>query len=182
MSLDLMFLLSLPIIAGIIALATPIIKLIAGNKFTGAGSILAVLAIAIFGICFGMTFSYISLAIKQQKKAMWIFVISAVLSLMAYLIFIPRFGIWGAAGVSIFSEFITGLGLLIICSRYVGFWPELKTFFKILFSSVIMGAVVYFLQPLNVIISIFIGIAIYSVLIFVLRVVSKQTIHEIFAK
>jgi O-antigen/teichoic acid export membrane protein len=182
MSMDLMFLLALPMIAGIIALSTPIIKLIAGDKFAGAGSILVVLSVAIFGICFGMTFSYISLAIGQQKKAMWIFVTSAVLSLIAYLICIPRFGILGAAGVSIASEFITGFGLLIICSRYVGFWPELKTFFKILFSSIVMGAIIYYIQPLNVIISILIGIATYSVIIFMLKVVSKQTIKEIFAK
>ncbi len=180
MSFDLMMLVVLPMIAGIIALANPIMKLIAGKEFASAGGILQILSIAIFGICFGMTFGNLATAINHQRQAMWVTISDAIISLVLYLIFIPRYGIWGAAGVTIFSEFYAGIGLLIVCSYYANYWPKLQTFLKIFFATILMALTVNWLQPLNIVLSVLIGATIYTCLILIFRTISRQTINEIF--
>jgi len=176
---DLLALLLLPMIAGIALLATPIMQLIAGRAFAPAGPILRLLSVSIFGTCFGMIFGHVALAINRQREALWIYFSDAVLSLIGYWIFIPRYGVFGAIGVTIFSEFYAGIGLTILTVYYVGLAPRLGAFFKIVLASLFMGAVLYLLPPYNVLLRIVIGGASYTAAILALRVISRQTIREI---
>ena len=178
---DLTALFLLPMVAGAIFLATPIMRFVAGAEFSGAGRILQILSLAIIGICFGMVFGHASLAIGRQKQALWVYITDAVISFIAYLVFIPKFGPWGAAGVTIFSEFYAGFGLAMVAGYWSNFIPRLKNFYKILFSSLFMGGVIYYLK-LHLLFSILIGALIYGLLILALRVISKQTLQEIFKR
>jgi len=179
MSFDLIALVVFPMIAGIIALSTPIMKLIAGSEFANSGTILRLLSLAIIGIAFGMTFGHIALAINRQRQSMWIYISDAIISLIAYLIFIPLYGVWGAIGVSIFAELYAGIGLLILVSYYTKFWPSIIAFTKIVLSSAIMGYLVYLIPTPHVLVSILLGIIIYTILILSLQTISKKTISEI---
>lgn len=178
-SLDLVALFLVPMMAGIVALAGPIMTLIGGKEFTSSGRILQFLSLAILGITFGNIFGYIALAINHQRRALWIYISDAILTTIAYFIFIPRYGIYGAAGVSIFSELYAGLALMLLANHYSNFTPRFKALGKIILASAIMGAAIYKLQPLNIIISIILGIAVYAVFILLFKVVSKETIKEI---
>lgn len=179
MSLDLVTLFLMPMIAGIIVLAGPIMTLVAGKEFAGSGRILQFLSIAILGIAFGNIFGYMALAIDRQRQAMWIYFSDAVLTTIAYFILIPRYGIYGAAIAAIFSELYAGLGLMLLANHYAKFIPNFKTLGKIILASTIMGAAIYKLQPLNIISSIILGAAIYGLLVIGLRIVSKQTLLEV---
>ncbi|MFA6486068.1 MAG: flippase [Candidatus Magasanikbacteria bacterium] len=179
LSFDLMLLLLLPMVAGTIALAEPIMRLVAGPEFSDAGQILALLSISMLGICFGTTYSMIAIAIDRQHRSTWIFFATAILAVGAYLIFIPRYGMQGAAYVTIGSELFAGAGLFILCARETKLWPKVWTGFKILIASAVMGVIVYRLQPLNIFLSIVIGKLIYLSLIALFRVISKQTITEL---
>lgn len=178
-SFDLAFLFLLPMMTGIIVLATPIMKLIAGEEFAGSGIILKLLAIAILGLTMGNIFGYINLAISKQRQAMWIYISNAVLTTAAYFILIPKFGMYGAAWATIFSELYAGIALLLMAGYYSKFWPKLRSFIKILLSSFIMGLVLYKLQPLNIVISVLLGAVIYTICIIGLRVISKETFREL---
>ncbi|MFA7654025.1 MAG: flippase [Candidatus Magasanikbacteria bacterium] len=180
LSFDLMLLVLLPLVAGTIALADPIMRLVAGPEFEGAGKILALLAISTLGVCFGTTYSMIAIAIDKQHRSTWIFLITAILAVIAYLIFIPRYGMYGAAYVTIGSEIFAGLGLLIFCAHQTKLWPKFWNGFKILLASAIMGVIITYLQPLNIIISILLGALIYGLLIILLKIISPQTVKKIF--
>ena len=178
-SLDLVALFLIPMMAGIMVLANPIMVLVGGPEFAGSGRILQILAVAIIGISFGNIFGYMALAINRQKQALWIYISDAVLTTIAYFVFIPRYGIYGAAGVAIFSEIYAGLLLMFLSNHYAGFIPRFKSLGKIILASAIMGAVVYKLQPQHILVSILAGMLVYGALVMVLKIISKQTIMEI---
>lgn len=191
MSLDLVALFLIPMMAGIIALASPIITLIGGNEFKNfenPGHILQLLSLAILGIAFGNIFGYMALAMERQRQAMWIYFSDAVLTTAAYFILIRRYGIYGAAAAAIFSELYAGLGLMFLANYYAKFTPRLKNLGKIILASAVMGLAIWRLQPLitnntlNVIVSIILGGMIYVSLVLIFRVISRQTISEILKK
>jgi len=181
LSFDLMLLVLLPLVAGTVVLAAPIMRLVAGPEFAPAGKVLALLAISTLGVCFGTTYSMVAIAIDRQHRSTWIFLATAVASVIAYFIFIPRYGMYGAAYVTIGSEFFSGLGLFILCAYHTRLWPKFWTGVKILIASAIMGAMIFFLQPLNIIFSVLLGIIIYGLLVIFLKIISAQTVKEIFA-
>jgi len=178
-SFNMVALVVMPMIAGVIALAEPIMQLVAGNEFIASGLILRWLTLAVIGIVFGMVFGHIALAIGKQKKSMWVFISTAILSLIGYFIFIPRYGVWGAVGVTIFSELYAGICLLILVSYLSKVWPQFGNFAKIVLASTIMGVLVYIIPTGNVVLSIIIGMIIYSILVLLFKIINKATITEV---
>lgn len=181
LSFDAMMLLAIPMTVGVIMLANKIMIMIAGEDFYEAGIILKILAIAIFGVYLGAIFGHTAVAINKQKQTIWIYSISAFLTLIGYLIFIPKYTIYGAAYMTVFSEILTSLGLFFIISKYVKEKLIFKTFFKILFSSLVMAITLHYLINLNVLILVLIGIFVYSLMILITKAISKETILEIFS-
>ena len=179
LSYDLMLLVVLPLTAGTIALAVPLMRLVAGPEFTAAGQLLAWLALSSTGVAFGMTAGQIALAINYQRQALWIYGVDAVLSVIAYFYFIPRYGVYGAAGVTVASEFFAGAALLILTARATKLWPSFATAVKISSAALIMGLTVYRAQPLNIFLSILLGAIIYAGLILLLKVTSLDAIKNI---
>ncbi len=179
LSFDLMLILLLPMVAGTMAIAEPIMRLIAGPEFAGAGKILSLLAVSTLGVCFGTTYSMVAIAIDKQRLSTWICLVTAILSVIAYLVLIPRFGMYGAAYVTIGSEFFSGLGMFVLCARKTKLWPKFWTGSKILLASAVMGSVIYCVQPLNIVVSIFLGVIIYVLLVILFKIISPQTIKEV---
>ncbi|MFA5128236.1 MAG: flippase [Patescibacteria group bacterium] len=175
---DLMSLFIIPMVAGVLALATPIMRFVASDKFIGSGAYLRVQILTMLGILFGTVFGHVNLALGKQKKSLWIYLANAILAVVAYFIFIPMLGGFGAAWVRVGSETFAGLGLLIMAGCYSGFWPRPFAFLKICLASAIMAFVIIKLQ-LGLFVSIIIGVIIYTVLVLALRVISKQTLREI---
>ena len=175
---DLMSLFIIPMVAGVLALATPTMRFVAGADFNGSGAYLRVQILTMLGILFGTVFGHVNLALGKQKKALWIYLADAILAVIAYCIFIPMLGGFGAAWVRVGSEIFAGLGLLIMAGCYSGFWPRPFAFLKICLASAIMAFVIVKLQ-LGLFISIIIGVIIYAILILALRVISKQTLREV---
>jgi len=180
MSFDLMALLLIPMMIGSATLAEPIMHFVGGDEFIGSGKILTWLSWTVFGICLGIVFGYTALAINKQKQAVWIYLSDAILSVIGYFIFIPRFGIYGAAGVTIFSEIYAGTMLMFLVFYHTGFLPRIKSLIKILSSGLIMYIFIKYIQLPHVILSITLGIIVYTVFILLFRVISKETIKEVF--
>jgi len=178
LSFDLMLLVLIPIVIGTFVLATPIMRIVAGQEFSNAGKMLALLSWSSIGVCFGMTFGQIALSIDKQRQSLWIFLGNAIICVIAYFIFIPRYGAYGAAWVTIFSEFFSGIALFLFCAFHLRQFPKFINLFKIALASATMGCTLYLIQPLNIIISILLGAIIYGLCAIVLNIVSIKTIKE----
>ena len=179
LSFDLMLLVLVPMVAGTYVLAEPIMRIVAGNDFAGAGRVLALLSLSSLGVCFGMTFGQMALAIDKQHHAVWVYISNAILCVIAYFIFIPRYGMYGAAYVTIGSEFYAGLALFLFCAYHTRLWPRFGTALKIIIAGLMMALTVNAVQPLNIIYSILLGAGVYGGLVLMFQIISPQTIKEI---
>jgi len=179
---DALMLFAVPITVGTVILAPKIINLIFENKFSGAGYALQILAIAVFGVFLGAIFGHTAVAINRQKQTMWIYISDAILTLIGYLVFIPKYGMAGAAWMTVFSELYAGILLFFVVQKYTKEKILFKTFGKIIFSSALMGIGLYAFSNLNVILSAFIGMIIYGVVMILIKGISKETIKEILTK
>lgn len=182
LAINLIALLLFPILAGIIIKADSIMNFVASDKFSGSGDILKYLSASIFGLIFGVSFGYIALAINRQRQALWVYGSAAILSIIGYFIFIPRFGVWGAVGVTIFSEIYVGLFLMFLVIKTTKILPNFYTIIKIILASFIMGILLIKIPTNSLAITTLLGIIIYSFLVITLRIISLQTIKEIISK
>lgn len=176
---DAMMLVLLPIMIGANVLAQSIMNFIGKTEFADASKILSYLSITIIGICFGIVFGYAALSINQQKRAVYIYLSDAIISIIGYFYFIPRLGIYGAAIVTIFSEIYAGLFLMILVMKYSAFRLNIKNTLKIILASIVMYISISKTPFNNLFINIMFGASIYSSMVMLLKVVSKETIREI---
>lgn len=179
---DLMSLFIIPMVAGALVLAQPIMRFVAGPEFINSGMFLQVQIFTMIGLLFGTVFGHVNLALGKQRKALWVYLATAILTTIAYFVFIPKYGGFGAAWARVGSEAFAGICLLIMAAYFSKFWPRLFAFVKICLASAIMAFLIWKLQPMNLFLSIFIGALVYSILILAFRVVSKKTLKEVFSK
>ncbi len=178
-SFDGIFLFALPSIFGIAFLAPEIMTLINGKEFVLAGVPLTILSLAIFGVFLGSFFGHIAVAINQQKRTIWVYLSCAVLTLAGYLVFIPLYGINGAAWMSAFSEMYVGIVLGLVIYPLSKLKLDWSPFLKSLFSSLIMIGILLPLRFLPTLILIPLGGVIYLGSIFLTGGISKHMIQEI---
>lgn len=176
---DIMMMLSIPMVVGAIVLAKPIMILVAGPEFAGAALPLQILSIAVFGVYLGAIFGHTAVAINKQKQVMWIYISDAVLTLAGYLIFIPMYGMIGAAWMTVFSELYAGILLFFAIRHYSKQHLQVATLAKIIFAAAVMGSVIFLLPQYHVLILVALGGVVYAGLLFGLGAVSKKTIQEV---
>ncbi len=172
LSLTLVAAVLFPAIAGIFVLDEPIMRFVAGAEFAEAGHLLRYLSLSIIGICFSLTFGYLALAINQQRQALWIYFSDAILSTIGYIVCIRAWGVWGAVGVTIFSEWYAGLGLAYIVIKTTKNAPPFLTLGKIAFASLIMAGALKLAGALPLFLSLLLGVVSYSFFIIAFKVVS----------
>lgn len=178
-SFDAMMLLAVPMLVGLLILAKPIMILVAGSDFADAALILQILAIAVFGVYLGAVFGHTAVAIDKQKQTMWIYISDAIITLIGYLIFIPRYGMLGGAWMTVFSELYAGILLWLVIHKYVQKHISFKQFGKIMLASLIMGVALIALSMIHVLVLVAIGAVVYAVMLYLVKGISKNTIKEI---
>jgi len=178
-SVVMMALLGFPLATGAYMLSGPIMDLVAGNEFAGSSRPLQILSLAVIGLFLGSVYGHIAVAINKQRSALYVYISAAILTLAGYLFFVPKFGMIGAAWMSVFSEIFVGLGLFLMIGRFIQVSLPYKFLFKTIFSTLIMGVALSFAQDFHVVLSILIGLVVYGVSIVLTKAISKETIQEI---
>ncbi len=179
-SYNAMVLLAAPLMAGIFMLAQRSMVLVAGKDFAISGNVLRVLIIAVGIIFFGTVSSYAIVALDAQRKMLPIYIITAIVTLLGYSIFIPRYGMWAAAWLTVFSEGCVALAATImslILSKTR--WNPIVAL-KAIGSALCMMLVLAWCEELNLGLLILIGAVTYSVLILLSGAVSRQMLKDIF--
>lgn len=135
---DVFMIAAVPIVIGTQAVADPLMHLIAGAGYEKAGVILKLLILVTFGIFLGALFGHLVVAIHKQKPMTWGYVSVAILTLIGYFLFIPPYGYWGAAWMTIFSESLIAIITFVVVYRVTHVCPRLTVTLKALFASLIM--------------------------------------------
>jgi len=181
-SFDAMMMFGIPVTVGTAVLAKPIMSFVAGPDFASAAPALAILALAVGAVYFGGVYGHLAVAINKQKSTMWIYISGALLTLVGYLIFIPRFGMLGAAWMSVFSEVYAGVLLTLVVRRHLQSHLSLLTFSKICISAMVMGLLLTILPPWPVLLTVCIGAGVYAALLLITGAISKQTLRDVLAR
>ena len=178
-SFDVLIMFAVPIVLGTMIIGRKVMTFVAGNDFAVSGDILKVLILASGAIFVTTLFGYAVVAVNKQRKMMWGYLVTAIITMIGYLVFIPRFGYWGAAWMTVFSEVLVMIWTAIVVYRAIRFFPRLKTFAKSVPAALIMMFVLYNVRHLHVLWLVLISIAIYFGLMYMLGAIRKETIIEL---
>lgn len=178
-SYDVMTLLAAPLITGTFVLATRGMVLVAGKEFALSGDVLRILVLAAGLIFFGTVSSYAIVALDAQRKMLPIYIATAIVTLAAYVLLIPRYGIWAAAWLTVFSEGCVALGATLLILRLSKTTWHPAAALKAVFAALLMTAIMWPLRHLPLLIPILAGMTSYVLLILAFGAVSKDTLKEL---
>lgn len=178
-SFDAMTLLAAPLVAGTFVLATKGMVFVAGAEFTESGDVLRILTLAVGVIFFGTISSYAVVALDAQRKMLPIYIVTAIITLIGYIIFIPKYGLWAAAWLTVFSETAVALGSTVMSLKISGArWNPVASI-KAVISAVAMALFIWPLRDQMLLIPAMAGMLVYSFFVIVTGAVSKATLKEI---
>jgi O-antigen/teichoic acid export membrane protein len=174
-----LMLLSLPLAAGGIALAKPIINLLFGSGYEPAVILMQIVFVPFAMRGFYQAVSSVIYGIKEPAFLLKIGVILVVMSVGLNFWLIPKYGAIGAV-------IATGIPRVLSLPIYIRFvskkigepWP-LRATVKITLASLIMGVAVYTLQTqlgvvLSLVLGVSLGIVVYIAAVFLLRIIDKR--------
>lgn len=186
---------SMPIVAGTVVLAFPIVYLIASPEFLSNVSIGfygsdVALQILIFALAFSFInslFGFILVADNRQMKLLTRNAVGAALTIILDLILIPQFGVRGAAFSNVVTEFYVAVASFMIAKHYVKFTINFKNTAKITFSALVMAFSIYALrdytygimQNKNIALLIPMGAVIYVAMLFLTGTINKEMLAMI---
>lgn len=196
-SFDFLVMGSLPIVVGTFILAYPLIKLIstpefltrADEGFYGSDTVLQILIFAILFSFVNSLFGYILVASNNQSKILSRNLIGAILTVVLNFILIPFIDVRGAAFANVFTELYVAIASYFIAKHYIDFNINFGKTFKVIFSALVMGLVVYLLkdptyywynlQNKNLLILIPLGGIIYGGMLFLTRTITKDMLDMV---
>lgn len=153
----------IPLFFGSQIVAEALTVLIASQKYLIAGSVLKILMIAIVCVFISTLYGHTIVALHKQKVMTWGYAFTAAVSIIGYLLVIPKFGMWGAAWVTCLSEFLIAFLTFLVVSKISQTVPSLNNAIKAVFSSIIMYLVLKILPAWPVLIIVVIGGLIYLI-------------------
>lgn len=153
-SFDFLMMSALPIVTGTFILAYQFIYLITTPQFltnwatgyVGSDVVLQILIIALLFSFLNGLFGYVLVASEHQDKLLIRNLIGAALTVLLSLWWIPTWGVRGAAFANIITEFYIFVASYLLAKKYVEFEIKLGRLVKIILSTVVMGAAVWFLK------------------------------------
>ena len=160
---DFLSLLGLPIIAGSIVIGVPLMTLIAGADFTESGAVLAVLGPAGALVFWNSLFGHAIVGVNKQRAMTWGYAVVAVFTIAGYLLFIPEYGMWAAAWMTLFSEALIGTLTAIVVMRTSGYRPRFGQFGRGVLATIVMTLVLMYLPTQNALLLLPAGIFAYGV-------------------
>jgi len=143
-----------------------------------------VLQIMIFATAFiyvGLLLGYVVVALGAQRAMLWGNLIGSLCGLVLYLWLIPRFNYFGAAVSTVVVQFIVCAYAYWLTARKADFYPSFRALGKALIAAI---PVIAFYRWVLVqwIAELLAGLAIYSIMLLVLRAVPREFVREIFAR
>lgn len=144
---DVMTISALPLVAGGLLLAAPIVFYIGGADFLVSQSPLRVLMVAVGIIFYGTLFGNAVIALGLQKKAMAAYIAGFILNLGLNLIFIPRFSFMGAAWTTAITELFVTAWLVWLVYKHQKFRVSFPVTLKAALAAAVMGGTLFVFLP-----------------------------------
>ncbi len=104
---DLMAAISLPILAVMVVLSAPIVRLLYGAGYARTAGLLPILMIAFVSICYGTIAGFLASLLGLQWRLALYSGIGALANVVLNIVLIPRYGAYGSAWATVITEILT---------------------------------------------------------------------------
>ncbi len=178
-SFDAFLILTLPMIFGTLLIADQAMVLVAGPEFLASGDILRILMIATGAIYLGTIFNYSVVALNRQKTILPYYIAVAIITLVLYIIYIPTYGMWAAAWLTVFSECAIAIIAFVLTCVYGEMKVNWSAAGKALVASAVMMIAAKPFVNVSLALTILVAVAVYTALIFATKAVTKDMVMEI---
>lgn len=178
-SFDALLLMGLPLLVGGTLLAKPMMTLVAGEEFAAGGPLLAILLGALLAVFISSLFGHAVIALKVQRATIWMYAMVAALTFAGYFVLIPRYGAPAAAWLTVGSEALITMLLASAVHAASGVLPPARNVFKILSAVAVMGAVVFIVRDIPVLLAIGIGAIAYAACVLSLGLVPAHVLEAL---
>lgn len=175
---DVYLLLAFPLGALLFLTAPLVIDLLGGSAFNASVPVLRILAVTLGILCFGNMFGTALIAIGRQRQLLVLYACLTVLNVGVNLLVIPRFSYIGAAWTTLGTEALSVLGAGLLLLWYGVHLLGTSRTLPILLSGIALLGV--FLLPLPLIPRAMLGLGLYVVLLFWLRVIRSTHVLALF--
>lgn len=175
---DFLSLLALPLVFGAFAVGGPVMAAIAGMPFRDSGELLAVLCIGLASIYIGTVAGHGIVATGLQRVMVKWYAIDAIVSLVLYVFFIPQYGAWAGAAVTVFSEIFIAVASAVVYYRFIQYRPHFGVAFKGLLAAVVMSLAIAPLAGYPAAASVIVGATLYALLLWILRAVPRDPVLQ----
>lgn len=169
----------IPMCVGTIFFAREIMELAGGEEFADSNNVLKILIFAVGAIFFSHLFGNTAIACNQQKKIMWVYMVTAILSVILNVLLIPKLSYYGASIAVTVSEVFVATVIFILIYLKSKVTLNYKIFFKSLASVASMLLVLLVLPKWHFTINVFLGSATYFLILYLLRGFSKEMVLDI---
>lgn len=161
-SFEVLFMLSVPMAAGAVAIGGPLMQLVAGSEFAGSGLALQLLAPALVFNFAVFLFGNMIVALNKQKSVLWLNFGIFIFNIGINLLTIPIYGFRAAAINTVISEALIFIVSLFIIRHYFGFLPSFRRLPRIFLAAGVMAVVAWLLAPLSVVLAVAVATIIYG--------------------
>lgn len=145
--LDALIYTAVPMVVGVYLVASGIVPLFGADFVEDGPALLRLLVVANAAVFIGTYFAHLVVAVDQQRRMIVPFAITAAVGLVGYLIFIPQYGAYGAAIMTIVAETVIAVFAYIVARRVTEqSFSMTKPFLLALAASVPMAAILFVLS------------------------------------
>ncbi len=181
-SFDVFMIVIIPIMVDAQILGVDLINFVAGNDYAQAGIVLQILVLALIGVFLGGLFGHLVVAINKQKQMILGYALVALITLPGYFYFIPIYGMWGAAWMTVLSETLIAIFTFIMVYKHSKALPNLTIFLKSLLASALMYYCLTLLPTTHVLIDVLVGIIIYLSVMLLIKGLRRNEIKDLISK
>jgi O-antigen/teichoic acid export membrane protein len=178
---DVLGVMSLPLIGGIMVFALPIMLFVAGPDFAASAPVLQILIWAVGGSFLNSVMIYSLIAAGHQKRLILPYLLTTAFNVTMNLLLIPRFSYIGAAYVTVATELLVLVYSGWLVAKLLKISPSWINFFKSLLAAGLMVAVLE-LTHVGLVLGMILGLTVYGLLIFWLKVIDKKTLSYLWLK
>ena len=178
-SVKYLMMVAIPSAFGLSILAKPLLQILTTAEFGAGSTVVPFVAFGAVLFCFFQVCVYIIHLVGKTRITVGLLSVAAVLNVVLNLVLIPLIGILGAAVATLVAYGVLGMLTLLVTRRYLKFDLSLPFIAKSIFSSGIMALCIWLINPQSlwaVLLSIFLGAAIYFAVLWAIKGFSKSEI------
>ncbi|TSC91142.1 MAG: polysaccharide biosynthesis protein [Parcubacteria group bacterium Gr01-1014_2] len=123
---NILFLMAIPVVAGLFLFAEPIVLILGGEEFISSAAPLRIMALVVGMVFLNNLGGKALIALEFQKAGMWIYLSGAVLNIISNLIVIPRYSYIGASLTTLMTEIIVTVMMFLVLYKKAGLKPDFK--------------------------------------------------------